>query len=125
MTGEESGSEARAGGGDAETLIALRHELRRRILRKMFEQEAPISPRWLAEALHEPLSNVSYHVRVLADCDAVTLVDTEPVRGSMQHFYVPAIEQPWALAVLGVETEGDDSKPTAERGASTTEEWSR
>ncbi len=125
MMGEESGSDARGGSGDAETLIALRHGLRRRILRKMFEQEAPISPRGLADTLREPLSNVSYHLRVLADCDSVTLVDTEPVRGSVQHFYVPAIEQPWALAVLGVETEGDDSKPTAGRGASTTEERSR
>jgi hypothetical protein len=43
---------------------------------------------------------------VLADCGAVTLVDTAPVRGSMQHFYSPAIEEPWALAVLGVSEDG-------------------
>jgi DNA-binding transcriptional ArsR family regulator len=122
MMSEENGSGAGAGGGDAETLIALRHELRRRILRTMFEEEAPISPRRLADALHEPLSNVSYHVRVLVDCDAVTLVYKEPVRGSMEHFYSPSVEQPWALAVLGVRAEDDDPKPAAERGASTAEE---
>jgi DNA-binding transcriptional ArsR family regulator len=121
MMGEERGSDTRGGGDDAKTLIALRHELRRRILRKMFEEEAPISPRQLADALHEPLSNVSYHVRVLVDCDAVTLVGREPVRGSMQHFYSPAIEQPWALAVLG--TEGDE--PPAGPEPSTAEERSR
>ena len=49
--------------------------------------EEAISPRELAGALHQPLSNVSYHVRVLAECAAVSLVDTKPVRGSMQHFY--------------------------------------
>lgn len=85
-------------------LIALRHPLRRQILRAMAAQD-PISPRQISDALRQPLSNVSYHVRVLADCGAVTLVDTAPVRGSMQHFYSPAIEEPWALAVLGLSGE--------------------
>src|SRR6201996_7731822 len=86
---------------DNELLIALRHPLRRQILRTMAVQD-PISPRQISDELREPLSNVSYHVRVLADCGAVTLVDTEPVRGSMQHFYSTAIDEPWALAVLGL-----------------------
>jgi DNA-binding transcriptional ArsR family regulator len=93
---------------DNELLIALRHPLRRQILRKMAEQD-PISPRQISDELREPLSNVSYHVRVLADCGAVTLVDTAPVRGSMQHFYSPAIEEPWALAVLGLSENGNGS----------------
>jgi DNA-binding transcriptional ArsR family regulator len=91
---------------DTELLIALRHPLRRQILRTMAAQD-PISPRQISDELREPLSNVSYHVRVLADCGAVTLVDTAPVRGSMQHFYSPAIEEPWALAVLGLSENGD------------------
>ena len=90
---------------DNELLIALRHPLRREILRAMIDQE-PISPRQISDELRQPLSNVSYHVRVLADCGAVTLVDTAPVRGSMQHFYSPAIEEPWALAVLGLSDDG-------------------
>jgi DNA-binding transcriptional ArsR family regulator len=93
---------------DNELLIALRHPLRRQILRTMATQD-PISPRQISNELREPLSNVSYHVRVLADCGAVTLVDTEPVRGSMQHFYSPAIDEPWALAVLGLS--GEDEEP--------------
>jgi len=91
---------------DNELLIALRHPLRRQILRTMATQD-PISPREISDELREPLSNVSYHVRVLADCGAVTLVDTAPVRGSMQHFYSPAIDEPWALAVLGLSENGD------------------
>ena len=91
---------------DNELLIALRHPLRRQILRAMAAQD-PISPRQISDELRQPLSNVSYHVRVLADCGAVTLVDTAPVRGSMQHFYSPAIEEPWALAVLGLSEDGD------------------
>jgi DNA-binding transcriptional ArsR family regulator len=96
---------ARGGEADARLLVALGHELRRKILRAMFDERGVISPRRLAEMLKEPLSNVSYHVRVLADCAAVALVETEPVRGSMQHFYAPAVEEPWALAVLGVGVE--------------------
>jgi DNA-binding transcriptional ArsR family regulator len=98
--------------GDNELLIALRHPLRRQILRAMAEAD-PISPRQISDELREPLSNVSYHVRVLADCGAVTLVDTAPVRGSMQHFYSPAIDEPWALAVLGL-SEDDEGDPGGE-----------
>src|SRR6201995_5268773 len=93
---------------DNELLIALRHPLRRQILRTMATQD-PISPRQISNELREPLSNVSYHVRVLADCGAVTLVDTTPVRGSMQHFYSPSIDEPWALTVLGI---NEDAEPT-------------
>jgi DNA-binding transcriptional ArsR family regulator len=98
---------------DNDLLTALRHPLRRRILRRMDEEDA-ISPRDLSRLLGQPLSNVSYHVRVLVDCGAVTLVDTQPVRGSMQHFYCSAIDAPWARQVLGIsetEDEGQGEKP--------------
>lgn len=95
-------------GGDNELLVALRHPLRRQILRAMVEQDR-LSPRQISDALREPLSNVSYHVRVLADCGAAALVGTTPVRGSMQHFYSPTIDEPWAFAVLGLSENG---KPT-------------
>jgi DNA-binding transcriptional ArsR family regulator len=87
---------------DNDLLVALRHPLRREILREMGAEEA-ISPREIAGSLGQPLSNVSYHVRVLAECAAVSLVRTEPVRGSMQHFYCVTIEAPWALHVLGLD----------------------
>ena len=92
---------------DNNLLIALRHPLRRRILREMADGKA-ISPLELANELRQPLSNVSYHVRVLADLAAVTLVDTKPTRGSVQHFYRSAVTAPWARQVLGLrESEGD------------------
>lgn len=95
------------GADDNELLVALRHPLRRQILRTMAAQD-PISPRQISDELREPLSNVSYHVRVLADCGAVTLVETEPVRGSVQHFYSSTIEEAWALAVLGLSENGEE-----------------
>ena len=89
---------------DNDLLVALRHPVRRDILREMAGEKA-ISPREIASALRQPLSNVSYHVRVLADCAAVSLVSTKPVRGSMQHFYRIAIEAPWARQVLGLDSQ--------------------
>lgn len=86
---------------DNDLLAALRHPLRREILRLM-ESEDTISPRQLSTLLEQPLSNVSYHVRVLADCEAVALVNTIPVRGSMQHFYRNAVDAPWARQILGL-----------------------
>jgi DNA-binding transcriptional ArsR family regulator len=99
---------------DNDLLVALRHPVRRDILRVMVGEKA-ISPRQIASALHQPLSNVSYHVRVLADCAAVTLVGTKPVRGSMQHFYRASVEAPWARQVLGLDTKDDD--PAGESSA--------
>jgi DNA-binding transcriptional ArsR family regulator len=93
---------------DNDLLVALRHPLRRDILREMVGKEA-ISPREIAGTLGQPLSNVSYHVRVLADCAAVSLVRTRPVRGSMQHFYCVAIEAPWARQVLGLGEEDGEA----------------
>jgi DNA-binding transcriptional ArsR family regulator len=95
---------------DNDLLAALRHPLRRRILRRMVGEEA-ISPRELSEELDAPLSNVSYHMRVLADCAVISLVRTKPVRGSMQHFYRTAIEAPWAREILGLEeSEGEPDR---------------
>jgi DNA-binding transcriptional ArsR family regulator len=79
---------------------ALGHPLRREILRTMLAGEAEISPRELSGKLEEPLSALSYHVRVLAECDAVELVRTRQIRGSTQHFYRPVVKEPWALAAL-------------------------
>jgi DNA-binding transcriptional ArsR family regulator len=95
---------------DNDLLAALRHPLRRRILREMSGEEE-ISPREISVALDKPLSNVSYHIRVLADCAAVSLVRTKPVRGSMQHFYCTALEAPWALQILSLDDPEVESPP--------------
>jgi len=89
-------------------LKALGHEMRRAIMGVYVDKggDTPISPRDVAGVLDQPLSNVSYHVRVLADCEAITLVSTKPVRGSMQHFYRPStkfVELPWVADVLGLD----------------------
>lgn len=83
---------------------SLKHELRRRILRAMSNRE-PISPRELSELLGKSLSNVSYHVRVLAECGVIEAVEERHVRGATQHFYRWAADAEWVKEVLE-ESEG-------------------
>jgi DNA-binding transcriptional ArsR family regulator len=95
----------KSGGGDSEAsdlLVALRHELRREILQSMADDKA-ISPKELAQRLGKPLSDVSYHVRILDRRGAISLVRTTPVRGSVKHFYRLSLKAEWALKVLGIE----------------------
>jgi DNA-binding transcriptional ArsR family regulator len=63
----------------------LGHPLRAQIFGVLQERRA--SPRELADELGAPLSNVSYHVRVLADLKLIRLVKTTPRRGAVEHHY--------------------------------------
>lgn len=83
-------------------LAALNHPLRRRILRRMRDEEM-ISPKQLADDLRVPISGLAYHVRVLARCGAVTLVKVKPVRGAVKHFYRSTVEPPWARQIIDLE----------------------
>jgi DNA-binding transcriptional ArsR family regulator len=65
---------------------ALSHRLRVQILQRL-EEAGEASPKELAQALGEPVGNVSYHVRILRELDCVELVRTEPRRGALAHFY--------------------------------------
>ena len=64
---------------------ALEHPLRAQIadLAKL----GAISPKEISDRFGRPLPNLSYHFQVLADVEALKLVDTRPVRGSTEHFY--------------------------------------
>jgi DNA-binding transcriptional ArsR family regulator len=64
---------------------ALSHPMRARILAILNERVA--SPNELAKELGEGLSQVSYHVKVLSDCECIELVRTEPRRGAVEHYY--------------------------------------
>jgi DNA-binding transcriptional ArsR family regulator len=72
-------------GAETRLMKALSHPLRYRILLKLNERAA--SPSSLADELGEPLGNVSYHVKILVEHEAIELVDTRPVRGALEHIY--------------------------------------
>lgn len=80
-------------------LIALRHPLRRKILRRMAD-ERKASPSELSKSLDQPLSSVAYHVRVLADCTALRPVAEKQLKGSTQHFYRWAVKADWVKELL-------------------------
>jgi DNA-binding transcriptional ArsR family regulator len=75
----------------------------------MLDGERETSPRQLSARLDEPLSALSYHVRVLAECRAIELVATRQVRGSTQHLYRATVRARWARTALRA-TEGRAKK---------------
>ena len=74
---------------DPRLMKALSHPLRQRILQALNQRVA--SPAELSEELDESLGNVSYHVKILAELEAIELVRTAPVRGALEHFYRPLV----------------------------------
>ncbi len=70
---------------------ALNHPVRVKALKILTERTA--SPKEIADAIETPLSNVSYHVRVLNELGLVEIIEEENVRGAVQHFY-KALERP-------------------------------
>lgn len=61
------------------------HPLRYQCLILLAEKVA--SPAELARELGVDVSDLSYHIRVLRDCNAIELVDSIPGPTSVQHFY--------------------------------------
>jgi DNA-binding transcriptional ArsR family regulator len=88
-------------------LFLIQHPLRKRLLRFYVEAKGTVSPKELTLLANDPkISNVGYHVRVLAEKGAVELVETQPRRGSVEHFYEATNlvdEVPWGRAALGAE----------------------
>jgi DNA-binding transcriptional ArsR family regulator len=80
------------GGIDRRLVKVLSHPLRTRILRVLCERVA--SPNQIAQELGASLGNVSYHTRILLDYGCIELVDTQPRRGAIEHFY-RGIVRPW------------------------------
>jgi DNA-binding transcriptional ArsR family regulator len=81
---------------------ALQHPMRKALLRLLIEQRE-LSPVEASRLLEDTLSNVSYHMRKLAEQNVLILDHVGQARGV--HFYVPnpALEQvPWVLEAIGL-----------------------
>lgn len=79
------GKRDKSGDVDQNLVRALAHPLRVEILRILDKQAG--SPVQLAGRLGEQLGNVAYHMKVLADCDCIELIETRPARGAIEHIY--------------------------------------
>jgi DNA-binding transcriptional ArsR family regulator len=49
--------------------------------------ERVASPNEIAKELDQTVGHVSYHIKVLRECECIELVDTAPRRGAMEHYY--------------------------------------
>jgi DNA-binding transcriptional ArsR family regulator len=77
---------------DRRLVKALSHPLRMQLLSLLDGKVA--SPVELSTRLGEPIGNVSYHIRILADLKLIELVSTTPRRGAIEHHY-RAVERPF------------------------------
>ena len=111
----------RAGGEEPyevdDLIRALNHRLRRQILRLLHSSRRPLSPTLIEETLElgdhneHKLSTVSYHVGVLAGFKAIFLVDEQPVRGAMEHFYASAVsDTAWVRSLLKRTLKSDEAQ---------------
>jgi DNA-binding MarR family transcriptional regulator len=64
------------------------HPIQLQIIERMASRpDERFSPVDLAESLSEPLPNLAYHVRQLANQGLLAKAGTAPRRGAVQHFY--------------------------------------
>lgn len=73
-------------GLDSQAIKALGHPMRLDALR-LFNERAQASPNEIAQRLDVDVGALSYHIRVLKECDCIELVDTAQRRGATEHFY--------------------------------------
>lgn len=70
---------------DQRVVRAMGHPVRVQALAILNERVA--SPNEIAKELGQTVGHVSYHVKVLKECECIELVDTAPRRGAMEHYY--------------------------------------
>ncbi len=96
---------------------ALRSEVRREILRHLADRRPGdgMCARELSEILGRNLEVTSYHLQRLYECGTIAPVEQSD-GGPTTHLYVFNVDDPGALAVLGLEERGtgsDDTEGTA------------
>jgi hypothetical protein len=92
-----------------ELLDAVRHPIRRSLLRRFLESREMLSPKELSDLENESLSVISYHVRELDTLGAIEIAGDQQVRGALQHFYLPTARvksSPLIREALGMGTGG-------------------
>ncbi len=72
----------------AEVAQALKHPLRQRLLRA-FIANRPLSPQEASHLLDAPLSDVSYHVRVLVEYSLLVLRARAEGKAAVKSYYLP------------------------------------
>jgi DNA-binding transcriptional ArsR family regulator len=84
-SGTSQSRERHRGTLDQRLVRALGHPVRVQSLAILNERVA--SPNEISKELGQTVGHVSYHIKVLKECDCIELVDTAPRRGAMEHYY--------------------------------------
>jgi DNA-binding transcriptional ArsR family regulator len=92
-------------------IYALNHPARRQILRQLREHGTERSPSEMAQTAALSLSGLSFHARVLCELQVTRCTRTEPVRGSLEHFYASNVSDNELVKAILAETEGEDGGP--------------
>lgn len=82
---QETGLRAEPGFDQMLVLKGIAHPMRLELLRTLGRRD--MSPARFARLRGEPVSNVTYHFRVLERSGLIELVGTRPVGGSIEHIY--------------------------------------
>src|SRR4051794_40658263 len=93
---------------------ALDHPLRRETLRRLHGEATELSPAELSPN-RAVISQISYHLRELAELKVVRQTRTEQVRGSTAHFYTSLVADNDLVARILAYTENDDQIKCAQR----------
>lgn len=96
----------------SQLIRALSHPLRRRILRAMGSQTR--SPSSVTAELDMVLPSVSYHFKVLRECNVLALEHADVEGPSIKHFYKPVIEASWAREALRSSRSEDRSQGSSQ-----------
>ena len=92
-------------GQDIETLLAISHPLRRRLLRALVDSGEPLSLSQLARAIDLPVATVRYHANVLCGFGAAEPASPD---GRGDHLYDAAVDGDPRIEALLEETRAAD-----------------
>jgi DNA-binding transcriptional ArsR family regulator len=84
-TSDDRPKDRSRGSIDQRLMRALGHPLRVQALIILNERVA--SPNEISKELDQSVGHVSYHIKVLKECECIELVDTAQRRGAMEHYY--------------------------------------
>jgi hypothetical protein len=96
---------------------ALNHAVRRQSLRLLHSSKEPLSPGQIDATLElgknpkDHLSKVAYHLSTMSRLKVISLVDEQPARGAMEHFYTSEVsDSAWVRNLLKRTQESDEAQ---------------
>ncbi len=102
---------------EEDLIRGLNHAIRRQALRTLHASKTPMGPAQvdtklqLGKAPKDRLSQVSYHMKTLAQLRIISLVDEQQVRGAMEHIYASEVaDDAWVRSTLKRTQEADEAE---------------